>query len=423
MRLYSDEYERALLGCMLFDNSVIDEVRSQVAGGDFHSQELGRLYGGILSSYEKNRACDLRMLMAECPGADKGVMASLTDEVSTAANFNFYAQKVKHLSMAREASRICGEGREKILSLATPDKVAEVIAGMERDLSLASMRDGAGKAVSVKEALLEFVNMVEDRSRFDRKYIGFETGFEKLDDILDGLPERQLTILGARPSIGKTAFAMNMFNNLASKGVPVCMFSLEMSTQELIVRSVAGETGISPYKLKHGWVAQSQQMMVRLQNALGRMYDRPMTFFDSEKAAWSLPAIRAQMRAEARKGTKAFFIDHLGLIRLESDLDRWRQVHEITWGLKQSAKELGVAVVLLCQLKRDAEGKEPALNDLRESGDIEQDADVIMFLDRKRLEEDVDRTDAKLKVAKNRNGSTGACPLYFYPSLTKFEGV
>ena len=276
----------------------------------------------------------------------------------------------------------------------------------------------------MQEIVNETINKVNDHYKNKSSFTGIPTGFGVLDTMTSGFQNSELIILGARPSIGKTAMALSMMEHIAiDQKIPCGFFSLEMSAGMIGQRLLSQVARVPGHKLKSGMLRIDD--FNKLQDAAGRCYQAPLYVVDVP----NMPLL--DLKAMARRlvvnqGVKIIFIDYIGLISTDSPNSQvWEQVSEISKSLKALARELNIPIVALCQVARDAEGAEPTLAQLRGSGSIEQDADVVMFLHRERIktvEQEHDPVqDAKLIVAKQRNGPTGDVEILFLSSYTKFE--
>ncbi|MCQ2086537.1 MAG: AAA family ATPase [Bacilli bacterium] len=409
----NESYERALLGCMLLDNSIIDEISHHLEKVAFCVYKNQAIYDQICTLYLENKHVDILALTQRCRNIDPSYIASLTD-IASSANYNFYLEEVKKLYLARDLKN---EVVEKLSTLSS-DNVIETIHSIDSQLT-SYMTFEKTKPLSLKEMCVPFTEKLSEVMKTKPEYLGVDTGWKNLNDILDGLQSGKLAILGARPSVGKTAFALQLASNLCRNNIPTDIVSLEMSAQTLMNRMVSFETGIPIYYLTHGLITSST-MMGKLNVAMNRLFNYPMNIHDSgmenEQKLYSFIRTQAKLC-----GTKVFIVDHIGLIRhSNANMKRVEQLDEITDKLAHLAKELDVTIVCLCQLKRDAEGKEPTLSDLRDSGAIEQNADICMFLHRNRATGNETEIPSKIIVIKHRDGACGTADMIFYPKLTKF---
>ena len=266
--------------------------------------------------------------------------------------------------------------------------------------------------------------MIEKNYKSKNTFTGIPSGFSKLDTMTSGFQKAELIIIGARPSMGKTALALNMMEHIAvTKKIPCGFFSLEMSHVQIGQRLLSQNARIAGTKLRTGMLKLDD--FQKLNDAAGRCYDAPLYIVDTPNMQLiDLRAMARRMRTNQK--VEVIFIDYIGLIATEnSAAPVYEQVSEISKSLKSLARELNIPIVALCQVSRDAEGNEPSLNQLRGSGSIEQDADVVMFIHRERKKQEDGEAepvqDAKIIVAKQRNGPIGDVPLLFLSSITRFE--
>src|SRR5574344_171096 len=420
MKLYSEDYEQCVLGCMLMDNSCIDVVNAILKREYFFIEAYARVFDRISEIYDKEKSVNIVMLSGQTEGIRPDTIASLTDKVATSANAEFYAKDIKTFYLARKLRQMCTENKDSVSNVNVNEaliKFDEAITNMMAN-STTNEVDTAVKLTNV------FIDELKKAVDFKGQYLGYDTGFNSLNDILDGLPTGKLTVIAARPSIGKTALAVNMMNNIAKKGIPVAIFSLEMSNISLMRRMVSSDTGISSYLMLHGMAQKSMENCKKINIALEKMYSTKISMFDTHNCERDIMSIVSHIRALSKSGTKVFFIDHIGLIKHPSTMmKRYEQVGDITMMLHDLAQNLNVSIVALCQLKRESEGKTPTLADLRESGDIEQNSDICMFLHRDRAQGDELQIPTDLMVIKNRDGQCGTAKLLFLPRYTKFIDV
>jgi replicative DNA helicase len=275
------------------------------------------------------------------------------------------------------------------------------------------------------ELIPDTFSIIEKHLHNQDAYTGIPSGFAALDTMTSGFQDSEMIIIGARPSMGKTALALSMIQHIAiQKNIPTGFFSLEMSYTQIGQRLVSQVARISGSKIRSGMLTQAD--FQRLQDAAGLCYDAPLCVADTPNMKMlDLRAMARKMKQQHQ--VKIIFIDYIGLITSEnfsSNTPRHEQVSEISRSLKSLARELNIPIVALCQVSRDSEGKEPTLANLRDSGSIEQDADVVMFIHRERKATDDDGNgaiDAKILLAKQRNGPIGNVDLMFLPQYAKFE--
>ena len=423
------EAEQATLGALLLNFDAISNVVSLLDSEKFYSYQNKLIYEAMISLFRQNIHGDTLSLINELTKTGKleeaggaAYIASLTDLVPTAANVEYYAKIVLDQSTRRELIRISLE-----LKAASYNETKEsrgIIEEAEKLIFTLSDKNQTTKVYNMKEIINDTINAVEEHYKNKSTFTGIPTGFAKLDTMTSGFQNSELIILGARPSIGKTAMALSMMEYIAvDQKIPCGFFSLEMSALMLGQRLLSQTARVPGGKLKSGMLRIED--FQKLQQAASRCYEAPLYIIDVP----NMPLL--DLKAMARRlvvnqGVKIIFIDYIGLISTDNpNTQVWEQVSEISKSLKALARELAIPIVALCQVSRDAEGEEPTLNQLRGSGSIEQDADVVMFLHRERRktaeQEENPVQDAKLIVAKQRNGPTGDVDILYLSSYTKFE--
>jgi len=418
--LYNKDYEECLLGCMILDNSCIDAVQSKIKPEYFFYETYRKVYTAILELCNSHHVVDFISLSNLCKEVPVSTIAALTNNVSTASTFEYYTEQITNLYLSRSVYNLCKNAVQSM----NGQNITEVLGLMDSEITKCLNGTSESTKETTKTIVEKFIKEVEDASKKTDKYLGYETGFEQLDDMMDGLPKGTLITLGARPSIGKSAFAAQMMFNMAEKKIPCAMFSLEMSNMSQIYRRVSAETGIKSYFLKHGMVTKSMSQLNKIQSCIGKIYDSDVYLFDTQNGSRNLNWILTTIRALSKVGVKVFFIDHIGLIsHPNKSLKRYEQIGDMTMQFHDLSQKLGTTIIELCQLKRESEGKKPSLADLRESGDIEQNSDTCMFLHRNRAQGNEISIPTELIVAKNRDGGCGTLNFNFYPSTTKFEEV
>lgn len=254
---------------------------------------------------------------------------------------------------------------------------------------------------------------------------GLDTGFEKLNNLTDGFQQGDEIVIGARASIGKSAFSDQLCVNMAAKGIKTATFSLEMTAEQIGERRLAGISRVDIKKMRNGCLNAAS--VKKIQDAAEKLfnYGDNLLLFDSDSISCEFNEICSKIRLLSKQGYKAFFIDHIGLVecRDKEGVPEWEKISYITKKIKQLANKLHVVIVLVCQLTRDSEGKEPQLNNLRGSGSIEQDANTVILLHRERQKDDEIMIPTKAIVSKDRNGACGAIDFNFFPKIAKFEEV
>ena len=418
------ELERSLCGSLLLDPKNADRVSLIVEPQDFLDSGLGSLYGIITGSRDAGLPCDVKSILVRCRdtrcsgkttlellGGFTGI-ATLRDATPHAANVIYHAQELRKLGVKRRLIRAAQEIIEEANDPST-DPV-ELVAMAEHSLSeLNSNRD---EVVTLSEAIQEAVQGIKARIA-DRGKSDVCTGLVSLDSGLGPLNAGYLIVLGARPSDGKTAFGMQVCTHNSSRGRRALFISLEMRAADLGARTIAAELGESVRAVRSG--AIPDEKMLLLDGIAGSVDSNGVFLWGSRAATVSRIKSVARM-LRATKQIELVCVDYLGLIVPEDRrIDRHLQVAEIVAHLKSLAMELEVPVMLLCQLSRRAESATPTLTDLRESGAIEQDADVVLLLHRKDRSSDV----AQLEIAKVRNGEIGSISLGFHGATATFSDL
>jgi len=428
---HNEEAEVATLGALLLDTEALAVVIRYLRPEDFYRTSHQRIYQAILALVDRNEAIDLLTLTEELKSAGlleacggPAYVSRLSSAVPTSANVQYYAQIVQECSVRRNLARIASQIVSD--SFDEGQEVRLIIEEAERQIFEITDRQHTGSFQPAKEIVSRTIEAIEKLYHTKDAYIGIPTGFTELDVLTSGFQNSEFIVIGARPSVGKTALALSMAANIAIHNkLPVGFFTLEMSSMALMQRLLASEARIKSNSLRSGFLKPSD--FHKLTEAASKIYEAPLYIEDT-------PSLRLlDLRALARRMKHQFnvailFVDYITLITAENrDLPRHEQIAEISRSLKALARELDVPVVALSQVRRESEGKQPNLADLRESGSIEQDADVVIFLHRERIgspEQEVPRNvETDLIVAKQRNGPVGALKIAFIPEYTKFENL
>lgn len=420
------EAEVAALGALLLNEEALPVVLRYLRPDDFYRPAHRRIFEAIVALFNRSDPVDLITLTDElersaaldaCGGAS--YVSGLTSGVPTSANIEYYARLVQGCSLRRRMLALSAELSADARNAGRD--VREVIDDAEQHIFDLSDQQLAGSYRSAREIISPTVAKIEAIARSGASYTGVPSGYSDLDRLTSGFQESEFIVIGARPSVGKTALALSMATNIAIRAdqpVAVGLFTLEMSGFAVMQRVLAGEARIDSTRIRSGLLNQSDWQ--KITDAAGRIYDAPLYIDDTP--GLRLLDLRAQARRmRARNEVRIIFIDYLTLVTSEHlDLPRHEQIAEISRSLKALARELNIPVVALSQVRRETEGRRPALADLRESGSIEQDADVVMFLHRER-EPEGPRIETDLMVAKQRNGPTEDVKLAFIPRFVRFE--
>lgn len=421
----SEEAEICVLGAILIDNDAVLAVSEFLRPEHFYNSNYGKIYEAMMKLYEDRMPIDivtvsekLRELKLLKRIGGKAFLTRLASEVPTAANVESYGRIIKSLSAKRELISAAGRITEKAFDEALPtDQLLDLA---EQEIFSLSQRHLKSIPISLKEVLTASFDRLDELQKMGTGLRGVPTGFKGLDNILAGMQDSNLLILAARPGVGKTAFALNIARYVSvEKKMPVCVFSLEMSKEELVDRLLVRQGLIDAWKLKTGQLSSGD--FDSLSEAMGVLADAPLYIDDTPGLTVTELRTKAR-RLQIDKGIKLIVVDYLQLMHGSTRDNRVQEVAEISQGLKNLARELKIPVLALAQLSRamEARGGKPRLSDLRESGSIEQDADVVFFLYRD--DEEV-REMVSCSIEKHRNGPTGQFGLYFNGKQVSFFDV
>lgn len=428
------EAEQSILSAILIENNTLPEVLEILSDQDFYREAHRKIFKAMVELFERNEPADLVTLtnllkergqLGSLGGAS--YLAELVDTVPMAVNAAHYAKIVQEKASLRRLI----EQAASITSRCFEDKgdVEEILDFAERSIFDISENKIKPSFYVLGDILTDTYKAVEEAYENKVLVTGVPTGFRGLDEKTSGLQPGDLIVIAGRPSMGKTALALNIARNASLEtGEPAAIFSLEMSKEQLSLRMLSAEARIDSSRMRGGFL--SERDLARINRAAGALYDIPIYIDDS-------PAISAlEIRAKTRrmkmdKGVGLVVIDYLQLMRGRASAERRDlEISEISRSLKALAKELNIPVVALSQLNRKVEdrtNKRPVLSDLRESGAIEQDADVILFIYRDEVyhkeEDNPNKGIAELILAKQRNGPIGAVKLAFLETYTRFEDL
>lgn len=413
---HSTEAEVSVLGALLLDKEAIVAVAEFLEGHHFYDEKHSEIYEAMISLYQQRTPIDI-LTVSESLKKRKALkkiggvtyLAELTNKVPTAAHVEHYGKIVKDLATKR--SLMTAASRLVEMSMDEGMAANELLDKAEAEIFSLSQRHLSQSFTPVKAALADSFDRLDELHKMDSGLRGVPTGFAELDNLLAGFQKSNLIILAARPGVGKTSLQLGIAQNLAVKHKrPVGIFSLEMSKEELVDRLLVSQADIDAWRLKTGKL--SEQDFTKLSNAMGELAEAPI--FIDDTPALSILEIRTKARRlQVEHGIDLLIVDYLQLARSRNLENRVQEVSEISQGLKNIARELKVPVLALSQLSRAVEQrgvKRPQLSDLRESGSIEQDADVVMFLWK---EEDDNPELAVLDIAKHRNGALGQIKFFF----------
>ena len=426
------EAEQSVLGGILLEPEALSRVLEILQEEDFYREGHRKIFSAMVALYQKGTPVDLitlteslltRQTLEGIGGAS--YLTSLTDAIPSAVNIEVYARIVREKSILRRLINLTTEIANK--SYQFSGEVEEILDQAEKSIFEITAAKITPHIYPLSEVIKDSFQTIEALYERKERISGVPTGFTKLDQMTSGFQPSDLIIIAGRPSMGKTAFALDIARNAATQAeIPAVIFSLEMSRQQLAIRMLCSEARVDSYKLRSGFIGERD--WPRLTNAAGLLSEAPIYIDDS-------PALSVlQMRAKARrlkseKGLGLAVVDYLQLMSGRGGADRREQeISESSRSLKALAKQLNIPVVALSQLNRKVEDRtdrRPFMADLRESGAIEQDADVILFIYRDEMydENSKQKGTAEVIIGKQRNGPIGKITLAFIDQYTRFENL
>jgi replicative DNA helicase len=425
------EAERATLGSILLNREAIVPIAAWLQPEHFYLQRHAQIYEAMLACYSARIPPDTRTVAEELRrrGRLEAVggllyLTELVDGVPTSYHIEYYAKTVERTALLRmlisAGGKIAAEGfNEKEELEITLDKAEQMLFEV-------TQRRSTSDFVHIGQVIDQYYEQINYLQEHRGEVVGVPTGFRDLDQITGGLQRSDLIILAARPGVGKTSLAMSLAYNVATlyQGT-VAIFSLEMGREQLVQRLLAMDTRIDSHRLRIGNIPDHELRVVM--EAMGRMASLPIYIEDT--AGVSIMDVRSKARRlQSQAGIDLIVIDYLQLMQGRRSENRVQEVGEISRGLKALARELNVPVLALSQLSRAVEGRTshvPMLSDLRESGSIEQDADIVMFIYREELyDQNTDKKGiAEVHIAKHRNGPVGVVPMRFEAATTRFADL
>jgi replicative DNA helicase len=439
---YDLDAESAIIGALLlnFESAQLNILDEHLRAEDFYKQAHQLIYKAVKELNDAGSVVDIITLGNYLRSSDEldktggiAYISTLIERAPSSAYLPHYAKIVAEQALRRrliEASNnISYDAHDQ-----TKD-VPQVLEFAEQAIFNLSQGRRINAYKNSQQLIKTTINLIEERKDSKKLYTGVPTRFGRLDDMLSGLQSAEMIIIGARPSIGKTAFALSMLDNIAvqqgnNEAVAAGFFSLEMSGSLLMQRLLSSRSRVDGNRIKRPNILSAKEWGA-INDAAALLYDSFILIEDTPNI--TLSNLRSQARRmKAKEDIKVLFIDYLGLITVEErNLPRHEQMSLVSRSLKGLARELDIPIIVLSQLRRDAEGNEPGLADIRESGSIEQDADVVMFLHRERMNTREDREpddheeviETKLIVAKNRNGPVGTIKMAFIPRYARFENL
>lgn len=424
---FSLEAEQSVLGSILIDPQSLDIVTGIISPGDFYLEEHQSIYSCMQGMYIRSKNIDVVTLIEELvhqgvydEAGGKEYIRLIAETVPTASNIKDYANIVRDKAILRSLINACEEVSEA--SYEEKDEAHKLIELAEHKIyGIAEQRENKN-FVEIKDALLSVYSHLQMLVTNKEETLGMQTGFSGLDKMIVGMGKSDLVLVGARPGMGKTAFALNLAVSAAKRtGKAVCIFSLEMSAEQLVTRLLSGEALVDNMKLRSGELSEDDWQ--RLAHASSELSETRILIDDT--SGITVSGMMSKLRRVKDRGL--VIVDYLGLMQSEEKREnRVQEVTEISRNLKLMAKELNVPVICCAQLNRGAEsrnGNRPMLSDLRDSGAIEQDADIVLFLYRDEYynkDKDAPQSTAEVIIAKNRHGSTGTVNMGWLGRYTKF---
>lgn len=430
---HDEEAEISVLGSIMLDKDAMLKVVDLLSPADFYNPARQKIYEIALELFSKGQPIDAltvtsklkeKKLIQKIGGAS--YVTEIIEAVPSSAHVVHYANIVREKKVRRDFASVSSEIHEKAFG---EEKFDELIDGIEKRVFSISQMSKPQKFAHVKDELGSAYERMERLHRGDGALRGVPTGFAQLDNILSGLQKSDLVLLGARPSFGKTSLALDIARQAAFKGSAVGVFSLEMSREQIVDRLIASQANVSLWRLRTGRLKDELEFEM-VKNSLDELAEISLYIDDTPS-----PNI-LQMRSMARRlqlehGLDLLVIDYLQLIQPRTGSDNMvQQVTEISRGLKSLARELSIPILALSQLSRAVDQRDvkiPRLADLRESGSLEQDADVVLFLyrkDRDKLEvAEEDQNSVEVIIAKHRNGPLGSVKLHFDPERVSFRNI
>jgi replicative DNA helicase len=426
---HNEEAEQSVLGGILIDKDAIGTISQIIAPKDFYNDMHSIIYAAMFSLYEERKPIDILTLTAKLKKnkvddkIDAGYLTDLVSSVPSAANIEHYALLIKETSTKRSLIKTGTHIAE--MGYMEDREVPDLLNDAETEIFAISQGHTLKSFIQIKDALAESFDRIDELHKKGAGLRGVKTGFIDLDNILSGMQSSNLLILAARPGQGKTAMIVNIAQHISTvEKIPVGIFSLEMSQEELVDRLLVGQSDVDAWRLKTGKLSETD--FTKLSQAMGELADAPIYIDDTPGISVS------EMRSKARRlqlehGIKLIIVDYLQLADPGRRYDnRVQEVSIVSQALKNLARELKVPVLAVSQLSRAVEHRgerKPQLADLRESGAIEQDADVVMFLYRPDPDVTSNIIPTKLLIAKHRNGPVGEVDLLFRGDRIKFYNV
>ena len=428
------EAERAVLGSVLLDDKAIFIAAENLLSGDFYLEAHRIIFERMIDLMQEERSIDTVTLHQELRRHDEEekiggptYLIGLTDGLPRATNIGHYAQIVREMASLRQLIQLSNESMQRCYQ--AEDRPSQIIESIEERIFSIAAREKNEGFQAASELTSHVYKEIEEADKQKSPVIGISTGFTALDNLTGGLHPRDLVIIAARPGLGKTALCLNTACNAAIRNKrAVGIFSLEMSKEALIKRMISAEAQIDGRRMRDGSLTGDEWQ--RIAQATNQI-NQARIFLDDSPNLTGLQLRAAAQRLKLQHGIDLLIVDYLQLLsgRNKRYETRNQEITEISRGLKNLAKELNAPVIAVSQLNREIEkrtaGRKPQLSDLRESGAIEQDADLVIFISRDEMNLVAENNSgiAEITIAKQRNGPTGGFELVFLKTFTKFENL
>lgn len=414
MKFVNEDSEIAIVCQMVIDNSIIPNVLDEITQEDIYTESAKQVFMKISELNAKSLLVDRQVIRQSMKNINPATLEMILDATGTAANWKYYATVVKENAAARKFTALIGE---TAFMPNGKDSLKAINTFLERAAKIADTSN-LGSVQDIQVLIPKAIEKIESAYKNKGNLSGLSTGFINIDEITDGL-QNEYIVLAARPSIGKTALAMNMATHI-SQTVPVAYFSLEMSGESMALRIISEQSKVQASFMRSGLLKPAAIMQI--QEACSKLYDKSRMKVISGIKGDIIDIVTKIRKLVRCDGVGCIFIDHMSLISHPNNkLQRFIQFTEISNMLQALQRELGIPIIVLSQVGREAENRPPTIADLRESGTIEQDADIIMLMDRERsTDTHVDCVDTHVLIAKNRNGPCGMAELVFMPKYIKF---
>ncbi len=429
------EAETSLLGALLIDKNAITKIADIIRPDDFYRDSNGMIYEAMVDLYEQREPIDVVSLsnrLSECKQLEtiggRSALAGLANSVPSSSHIVTYANIIQKKATLRRLLSVASEITD--LGYQETDEIEVLLDKAEQQIFGVSQKYLKQNFIPIKSVLTDAFDRIDELHRESGKLRGIPTGFTEMDNLLAGLQKSDLVILAARPSLGKTTLALDIARQVAiDSKIPVGIFSLEMSKEQLVDRMLCAQAHVDLWRMRTGRLSDDEDFS-SIGNAMGILSEAPIYIDDSANS--TIMEIRTKARRlQAEHNLGLIILDYLQLMQGDTYTDnRVQEISQITRSLKGIARELNIPILALSQLSRAVESRTPPvpkLADLRESGSIEQDADVVMFIYREAMyKKDIDaerKHISEIHVAKHRNGPTGVIQLYFDENRVSFKNL